>query len=53
VEEYVLCDFKLCKDQMATKMDILSEKSKKENPKPVTELLRLEERDLCKASVTS
>jgi hypothetical protein len=33
-------------------MDILSENRKKEYPKSVTELLRLEEKYLCKASVT-
>jgi hypothetical protein len=33
--------------------DILSENSKKEYPKSVTELLRLEEKDVCKVSVTS
>jgi hypothetical protein len=31
-------------DQRATMMDILSENSKKEYPKSVTELLRLEEK---------
>jgi hypothetical protein len=30
-------------------MDTLSENSKKEYPKSVTELLRLEEKDLCQA----
>jgi hypothetical protein len=34
-------------------MDILSEKSKKECPKLVTEFLRLEEKDLWKESLTS
>jgi hypothetical protein len=33
--------------------DILPENSKKEYPKSVTELVRLEEKDFCKASVTS
>jgi hypothetical protein len=32
---------------------ILSENRKKEYPKSVTELLRLEEKDFCKAPVTS
>jgi hypothetical protein len=35
---------KLYEDQRATMMDILSENSKKEYPKSVTELLRLEEK---------
>jgi hypothetical protein len=43
----------LYEDQRATVMDILSENRKKEYPKSVTELLRLGEKDLCKASVTS
>jgi hypothetical protein len=34
-------------------IDILPENSKKEYPKSVIELLRLEEKDLCKASVTT
>jgi hypothetical protein len=34
-------------------MNILSENSKKEYPKSVTEILRLEEKDLHKTSVTS
>jgi hypothetical protein len=34
-------------------MDMLSENSKKEYPKSVTELLRLGKRDLCKASIAS
>jgi GH18 family chitinase len=38
-EEHVFCDCKLCKDQKATMMDSLSENSKKEYPKSVTELL--------------
>jgi hypothetical protein len=37
-------DCKLYEDQKATMMDILSEDSKKEYPKSVTELLRLEEK---------
>jgi hypothetical protein len=39
--------------QRATMKDILSENGKKEYPKSVTDLLRLGEKDLCKASVTS
>jgi hypothetical protein len=52
-EEHVFWDCKLYEDQRATMMDILSENSKKEYPISVTELLRLEEKDLCKVSVTS
>jgi hypothetical protein len=54
-EEYIFWDCKRYEDQRATMMDILSENSKKEYPKSVTELLRLEKKkkDLCKASVTS
>jgi hypothetical protein len=37
-------DCKLYEDQRATMMDILSENKKKEYPKSVTELLRLEEK---------
>jgi hypothetical protein len=44
MEEHVFCDCKLYKDQRATMMGILSENSKKEYPKSVTELLRLEEK---------
>jgi hypothetical protein len=39
--------------QRATIGDILSEHSKKEYPKSVTEPLRLEKKDFCKASVAS
>jgi hypothetical protein len=46
MESHIFGDCKLYKN-------ILSENSKKEYPKSVTELLRLEEEDLCKASVTS
>jgi hypothetical protein len=52
-EEHVFWDCKLYEDQRATMMDILSENSNKEYPKSVTELLSLQEKDLCKASVTS
>jgi hypothetical protein len=38
------CKSKLYVDQRAAMMDILSENSKKEYPKSVTELLRLEEK---------
>jgi hypothetical protein len=34
-------------------MDILSENSEKEYPESVTELLKLEENNFCKASVTA
>jgi hypothetical protein len=43
-EEHIFWNCKLYEDQMATMMDILSENSKKEYPKSVTELLRLEEK---------
>jgi Fe-S-cluster containining protein len=48
-EEGTFRDSKRYEDQQATMMDILSENSKKEYLKPVTELLKLEENDLCKA----
>jgi hypothetical protein len=41
-EEHIFWDCKLYEDQRATVMDILSEYSKKEYPKSVTGLLRLE-----------
>jgi hypothetical protein len=44
VEEHIFWDYKLYKDQRATMVDILSENSKEEYPKSVTELLRLEEK---------
>jgi hypothetical protein len=43
-EEHIFWDCKLYEDQRATMMDILSENSKKEYPKSITELLRLEEK---------
>jgi hypothetical protein len=43
-EEHIFWDCKLYEDQKATMMDILTENSKKEYPKSVTELLRLEEK---------
>jgi hypothetical protein len=43
-EEHVFWNCKLYKDQSATMMNILSENSKKEYPKSVTELLSLEEK---------
>jgi hypothetical protein len=52
-EEHIFWDCKQSEDQRATVMDILSENCKKEYAKSVTELLRLEKKDLCKASVTS
>jgi hypothetical protein len=42
--EYIFWDCELYEDQRATVMDILSENCKKEYPKSVTELLRLEEK---------
>jgi hypothetical protein len=44
MEEHILWDCKLYEDQRATPMGILSENSKKEYPKSVTELLRLGEK---------
>jgi hypothetical protein len=52
-EKHIFWNCKWYEDQQATVMDILSETSKKGYPKSVTELLRLEEKDLCKTSVTS
>jgi hypothetical protein len=43
-EEQIFWNCKLYEDQRATMMDILSENSKIEYPKSVTELLRLEEK---------
>jgi hypothetical protein len=43
-EEHIFWDCKLYGDQRAIVMDILSENSKKEYPKSVTDLLRLEEK---------
>jgi hypothetical protein len=43
-EEHIFWNCKLYEDQRATMMDILSENSKKEYPKSVTKLLRLEEK---------
>jgi hypothetical protein len=53
MEEHIFWDCKLYEDQRPTAMDILSENSKKEYLKSVTELFRLEEKDLCKVAVTS
>jgi hypothetical protein len=51
VEEHIFWDCKQYEDQRAMVMDILSENSKKEYPKSVTELLGLEEerfmQDIC------
>jgi hypothetical protein len=41
-EEHIFWDCKLYKDQRATMTDIVPENGKKEYPKSVTELLRLE-----------
>jgi hypothetical protein len=43
-EEHIVWECKRYEDQRATMMDILSDNSKKEYPKSVTELLRLEEK---------
>jgi hypothetical protein len=43
-EEHIFWDCKLQEAQSATMMDILPENIKKECPKSVTELLRLEEK---------
>jgi hypothetical protein len=43
-EEHIFWDCKLYEDQRATMMDVLSENGKKEYPKSVTDLLRLEEK---------
>jgi hypothetical protein len=53
MEGHIFWDCKWYVDQRATMVDILSENSKKEYPKSVTDTLRLQEKDLCKASVTS
>jgi hypothetical protein len=44
IQQVIFWDCKEYEDQRATKKDILSENSKKEYPKSVTELLRLEEK---------
>jgi hypothetical protein len=46
-EERIIWDCKLCDDQRATMMDILSENSEKEYTLSITELLRLEEKKIC------
>jgi hypothetical protein len=43
-EEHIFWDFKRYEEQRATMRDILYENSKKDYPKSVTELLRLEEK---------
>jgi hypothetical protein len=43
-KEYIFWDCKLYEEQRVNMMDMLSENSKKEYPKSVTELLRLEEK---------
>jgi hypothetical protein len=43
-EEHIFWDYKLYEEQRATMVAILSENRKKEHPKSVTELLRLEEK---------
>jgi hypothetical protein len=52
-EDHIFWDCKLYEEQRATMVTILSENRKKEYPKSVTELLRLEQKDLCKESLTS
>jgi hypothetical protein len=49
----IFWDCNLYEEQQATMRDIQYENSKKDHPKSVTELLRLEEKNVCKASVTS
>jgi hypothetical protein len=51
--EHIFWDCKLYEDQKLTTMDILSENSKKEHPKSVTGLLRLEEKEIWTWLVTS
>jgi hypothetical protein len=46
MEEHIFWDCELYEDQWATMMDTVSANSKKEYPKAVTELLRLEEKRL-------
>jgi hypothetical protein len=46
-EELVFRVCKVYEDQRATMVDILSQNSKQEYPKSVTELLRLEEKKIC------
>jgi hypothetical protein len=43
-EDHIFWDCKLYEDQRAAMMDILSENRKWEHSKPVTELLRLEQK---------
>jgi hypothetical protein len=52
MEGHVFWDCKLYEDQRATMMDILSEKCKKEYSTSVTELLRPEEKEICRADLT-
>jgi translation initiation factor 1 (eIF-1/SUI1) len=47
MEEQIFWDCKLHGDQRTTLMDFLFENSKKEYPKSVTELIRLEEKQIC------
>jgi hypothetical protein len=51
-EEHIFWNCKLYEDQRTTMLDILCKNSKKVYPKSVIELLRLEEKNLCKAPVT-
>jgi hypothetical protein len=44
MEEHIFWGYELYEDQTATMMDILSENSKKEYPKSVTELLKLDKK---------
>jgi hypothetical protein len=43
-EEHIFWDCQLFEEQRVTMIDILSENSKKEYPKSVTELLKIEEK---------
>jgi hypothetical protein len=51
VEEHIFWDRKLYEDQRVKMMDILSENSKKRISKSFAELLRLQEKYVCKAFV--
>jgi hypothetical protein len=50
-EDHIFWDCKLYEDQRAIIMDILSENSKKQYPNSVTELLRIEEKNICATRV--
>jgi hypothetical protein len=50
-EDRIFWDCKLYEEQRATMVAILSENRKKEYPKSITELLRLEEKNICARSL--